>query len=142
MGVCINTRTVPLVPVDEYFTSVRSVGIVHLRAKGHGVCLLFVCPSFIEFGQCMLPFSPQPFVFTSTVKKYKSKSIETIILPVALWCETCSPTVRNIDQMFEDRVLRRIFGPKRDEVLLGWSKLHNVELYILYSLPSVIRMVK
>jgi hypothetical protein len=40
------------------------------------------------------------------------------------------------------RVLRRIFGPKRDEVIRGWRKLHNEELHNLYSLPSVIRITK
>jgi hypothetical protein len=39
-------------------------------------------------------------------------------------------------------VLRRIFGPKRDEVTRGWRKLHNEELYNLYSSPSIIRMIK
>jgi hypothetical protein len=40
------------------------------------------------------------------------------------------------------KVLRRIFGPKRDEVTGGWRKLHNKELCNLYSLPSIIRMIK
>jgi hypothetical protein len=44
--------------------------------------------------------------------------------------------------MFENRVLRRIFKPKRDEVTKGWRKLHNEELHNLYSLPSTIRMAK
>jgi hypothetical protein len=39
-------------------------------------------------------------------------------------------------------VLRRIFGPKRDEVTGGWGKLHREELYNLYSSPSIIRMIK
>jgi hypothetical protein len=43
---------------------------------------------------------------------------------------------------FENRVLRRIFGPKRDEVTGGWRKLYNEELYNLYSSPSIIRMMK
>jgi hypothetical protein len=42
----------------------------------------------------------------------------------------------------ENRVLRRIFGPKRDEVTGGWRKLHNEELHNLYSSPSIIRMIK
>jgi hypothetical protein len=42
----------------------------------------------------------------------------------------------------ENRLLRRIFGPKRDEVTGGWRKLHNVELHTLYSSPSIIRMIK
>jgi hypothetical protein len=44
--------------------------------------------------------------------------------------------------VFENRVLRRIFGPKRDEVTGEWRKLHNKELNGLYSLPSIIRIIK
>jgi hypothetical protein len=44
--------------------------------------------------------------------------------------------------VFENRVLRRIFGPKRDEVMGEWRKLHNVELYNLYSSPTLIRIIK
>jgi hypothetical protein len=44
--------------------------------------------------------------------------------------------------VFEKRVLRRIFGPKRDEVTGGWRKLHNDELHNLYYSPSIIRMIK
>jgi hypothetical protein len=44
--------------------------------------------------------------------------------------------------VFEKRVLRRIFDPKRDEVRDGWKKLHNEELHNLYSLPNTIRMIK
>jgi hypothetical protein len=44
--------------------------------------------------------------------------------------------------MFESRVLRRIFGPKRAEATGGWRKLHNEELHNLYSTPSIVRMIK
>jgi hypothetical protein len=44
--------------------------------------------------------------------------------------------------VFENRVLRRIFGPKRDEVAGGWRKLHNEELHAVYTSPNVIRMIK
>jgi hypothetical protein len=44
--------------------------------------------------------------------------------------------------VFENRVLRRIFGPKRDEVTGEWRKLHNEELNDLYSLPNIVRVVK
>jgi hypothetical protein len=44
-------------------------------------------------------------------------------------------------RVFENRVLRRIFGSKRDEVTGGWRKLHNEELHNLYSSPSIIRMI-
>jgi hypothetical protein len=45
-------------------------------------------------------------------------------------------------RVFENRVLRRIFGPKRDEVIGGWRKLHNEELHGLYSSPSIVRLIK
>jgi hypothetical protein len=44
--------------------------------------------------------------------------------------------------VFENRVLRRIFGPKRDEVTREWRKLHNEELHDLYSSPSINRIIK
>jgi hypothetical protein len=44
--------------------------------------------------------------------------------------------------VFENRVLRRIFGPKKDEVTGGWRKLHNEKLHNLYSSPSIIRMIR
>jgi hypothetical protein len=44
--------------------------------------------------------------------------------------------------VFENRVLRRIFGPKRDEVTGEWRKLHNIEVHDLYSSPSIIRIIK
>jgi hypothetical protein len=45
-------------------------------------------------------------------------------------------------RVFENRVLRKIFGPKRDEVTGGWRKLYNVELHNFYSSPNIIRMIK
>jgi hypothetical protein len=43
--------------------------------------------------------------------------------------------------VFENKVLRKIFGPKRDEVIGGWRKMHNEELHNLYCLPSIIRII-
>jgi hypothetical protein len=59
-------------------------------------------------------------------------------------CETWSLTLREKQRLrvFENRVLRRIFGPKRDEVTGGWRKLHNEELHGLYSSPSIVRVIK
>jgi hypothetical protein len=75
----------------------------------------------------------------------KVRIYKTIILPVFLyWCETWSLTVREEHKLrvFENRVLRRIFGPKRDGVTGGWRKLYNEELRNLYSSPSIIRILK
>jgi hypothetical protein len=44
--------------------------------------------------------------------------------------------------VFENRVIRRIFGPTRDEVTGGWRKLHNEELHGLYSSPSIVKVIK
>jgi hypothetical protein len=59
-------------------------------------------------------------------------------------CETWSLTLREEHKLrvFEKRVLRRIFGPKRDGVTGAWRKLHNEELHDLYSSPSIIRIIK
>jgi hypothetical protein len=65
------------------------------------------------------------------------------MLPVVLYgCETWSLTLREDHRLrvFENRVLRRIFGPKRDEVTGEMRKLHNKELHNLYSSPSIIRI--
>jgi hypothetical protein len=58
--------------------------------------------------------------------------------------ETWSLTLREEHRLrvFENRVLRRIFGPKRDEVTGGWRKLHNEELHGLYSSPGIVGAVK
>jgi hypothetical protein len=70
---------------------------------------------------------------------------KTIILPVILYgCKTWSLTIREEHRLrvFENKVLRRIFGPKRDDVTGGWRKLHNEELCDLYSSPNIIRIIK
>jgi hypothetical protein len=78
-------------------------------------------------------------------RNVKIKIYKTIILPVVLYgCETWSLTLREEHRLrvFENRVLRRIFGPKRDLVTGGWRKLHNEELHGLYSSPSIVRVIK
>jgi hypothetical protein len=68
-----------------------------------------------------------------------------ITLPVVLYgCETWSLTKKEEHtlRVFVNKVLRRIFGPKRDEVTGGWRKLHTEELRDLYSSPSIIRIIK
>jgi hypothetical protein len=78
-------------------------------------------------------------------KNLKINTYRTIILPVVLYgCETWSLTLRKERRLrvFENRVLRRVFGPKRDEVTEEWRKLHNEELNDLYTLSNIVRVVK
>jgi hypothetical protein len=90
-------------------------------------------------------------IHTSVLSKVDIKILltfsvyKTIILPVVLYgCETWSLTLREEYRIrvFENRVLRRIFGTKRDEVTGEWRKLHNKELHNLYSSPDIIKQVK
>jgi hypothetical protein len=77
-------------------------------------------------------------------KQKKIKIYRIIILPVVLYgCETWSLTLRkeHRQRVFENRVLRRIFGPKR-EVDGSWRKLHNDELHSLYSSLKIVGMIK
>ena len=76
-------------------------------------------------------------------KHLKIKIYRSIILPVVLYgCETLSLTRREERKLkaFENMVLRRIFGPRRDEG--EWRKLHNEELHDLYSSPNIVRVIK
>ena len=78
-------------------------------------------------------------------KKLKVKTYKTIILPVVLYgCETWSLTLREEHRLrvFENKVLRKIFGAKGDKITGEWRKLHNAELHALYSSPNIIRSYK
>ena len=74
----------------------------------------------------------------------KIKIYKTIILPVVLYgYETWSLTLREEStlRVFENRILRRIFGPKRDENG-KWRRFHNEELHSLYRSPNIVRVIK
>ncbi|KAJ4445755.1 hypothetical protein ANN_12440 [Periplaneta americana] len=78
-------------------------------------------------------------------KNLKVRIYKTVILPVVLYgCETWTLTLREEHRLrvFENKVLRKIFGAKRDEVTGEWRKLHNAELHALYSSPDIIRNIK
>jgi hypothetical protein len=78
-------------------------------------------------------------------RNLKIKIYRTIILPVVLYgCETWSITLREERRLrvFENKVFRSVFGPKRDDVTVEWRKLHNEELNDLHSLPNIVRVVK
>jgi len=78
-------------------------------------------------------------------KCLKIKIYETTISPVVSYgCETWSVILREVRRLrlFVNRVLRRIFGPKRDEVRREWTKLNNEELNNLYCSPNIVRVIK
>ena len=78
-------------------------------------------------------------------KNLKFKIYRIIILPVVLYgCETWSLTLREERRLrlFENRALRRIFEPKRNEVTGKWIKLHSEELNDLYASPNIVQVTK
>jgi hypothetical protein len=97
-----------------------------------------------EIRECLLLFSPKSFVFLSHIKNLKIKIYKIVILPVVLYgCKTWSVTLGEEYglRISENRVLRKIFGPKR-EAKRSWRKLHNDELHSLYSSPNIVRVIK
>ena len=78
-------------------------------------------------------------------KKLKVKTYKPIIQPVILYgCETWSLTLREEHKIrvFENKILRKIFGAKKDEITGDWRKLHSAELHALYSSLNIIRSLK
>ncbi|KAJ4428527.1 hypothetical protein ANN_24571 [Periplaneta americana] len=120
-------------------------------SKESGVC----CPRKEVVAQSTDGFSPK-FRFHALdcwnigyahllSKNLKVGIYETVILPVVLYgCETWTLTLREGQKLrvFENKVLRKIFGAKRDEVTGEWRKLHNAELHALYSSPGIVRNTK
>jgi hypothetical protein len=85
-------------------------------------------------GRYLLPFGPAFFSSGLLSRNIKVKIYKTVILLVVLYgCDTWSLTLREEQRLrvFENRVLRRIFGSKKDEVTGEWRKLHNEELHIM-----------
>jgi hypothetical protein len=85
------------------------------------------------------------FVFQVAIQKFKIKIYRTIIFPVVLYgCETWSLTLQEERKLrvSENMVLRRIFGPRRDEVTREWRRVHNEELNDLYSSPNIVLVIK
>jgi len=93
----------------------------------------------------LLLFGAEPFVFQFAIQKFKDQDIQNCNLPVVLYgCETLSLTLREERRLrvFENRVLRKIFGPRRVRLTGEWRKLHNVELNDLYSSSNIVRVMK
>jgi hypothetical protein len=97
-----------------------------------------------DCNQGMLAVIPRR-IFCLLSKNINIKIHRTVVLTVALYgCETWSLTLREGRRLrvFENRALRRIFGPKRDEVTREWRKLHNEEHTDLYCPPNIILVMK
>jgi hypothetical protein len=114
------------------------VGIVVLTSRSKTLLeKLLVSTNVFGLSHYALLFSRLPS------KNIKIRIYKTIILPVVLYgCDSWTLTLREEHRLrvFEIRGLRRIFGPKRNEVTGGWRKLHNEELHNLYISASIIRM--
>jgi hypothetical protein len=85
-----------------------------------------------------------PFIQNLLSSRLLSKKIKIIILPVVLYgCESWSLTLREEYRLrvFENKVVRRMFGRKRKEIIGGWRELHNEELRNLYGSPNIIGMI-
>jgi hypothetical protein len=99
----------------------------------------------IEVGKCLPSFGAVLLSSRLISKNIKINVDTTVIFPVVFYgCETWSLTLREEQRLrvLDNRVLRRIVGPKRDEGIGDWRRLHNEELNVLYSSPNIIRVIE
>jgi len=125
---------------------------IYQTIKHHNIHFLHRCPiylyvvlSYERFSKKQLLLAVWQYLFQVAIQNLKIKIYRIIILPVVLYgCETWSLTLKEERRLrvFENKVLRKVFGPKRDEVTGEWRKLHNEELNDLYSLHNIVRVVK
>jgi hypothetical protein len=113
--------------------------VVYSYVQGLDIQVLAFLLLQIEFGQCLLPFNPEPFVFSSPSRNVQIKICKTVILSVVLYgCEVWPLILREGRRLrvFGKRVLRRMFGPKRDE-MMGFGENYILRNFISYILPKI-----
>ncbi|KAJ4434691.1 hypothetical protein ANN_23259 [Periplaneta americana] len=119
-------------------------GLHQLLVYANDVNILGGYPQTIRENTGILLESSKAIDLESDVKK-SERIYKTVVLPVVLYgCETWTLTLREEHRLrvFENKVPRKIFGARRDEVTGEWRKLHNTELRALYSSPDIIRNIK
>ena len=93
----------------------------------------------------MLLFTCENFIVPLLSKELKVNTYKTIVLPIALYdCDTWSFTLREEHRLrvYANKVLRKLFEAKRDEITGQWKKLHNIKPHALYYSPNIIRSLK
>ncbi|KAJ4432879.1 hypothetical protein ANN_21518 [Periplaneta americana] len=120
-------------------------GLHQLLVYADDVNMLGENPQTIRENAEILVEASKAIGVESSVKNLKVRIYKTVILPVVLYgCETWTLTLREEQRLrvFENKVLRKIFGAKRDEVTGEWRNLHNAEMHALYTSPDIIRNIK
>ena len=142
----------PTIPGSDRPQTARPSSAIKLEELGHAGSTITSCSHATtlsstpaQFSGHFIPKFPILKASTTRLKNLKIKIYRTIILPVVLYgCETWSLTLREERKLrvFENMVLRRIFGPRRDEITGEWRRLHNEELNDLFSSPNMVRVIK
>jgi hypothetical protein len=112
--------------------SLKFKNSINIPLPAEGTLLNFLVQYTVQLSSCLIS------------KNLKIKIYKTVILPVVLYgCETWSLTLGEEHRLrvFENSVLRKIFGPKREEDG-SWRKLHNDEFHDPYSSPNIVRVIK
>jgi hypothetical protein len=97
-----------------------------------------------EFRECLLSFGQVYFDLFLLPRNLKIKTYRNIMLPAVLYeCETWFPALREKHRLrvFENRMPRKAFGPKRDEATGKWKRWDSKEFHDLYSSPNIVRVI-
>jgi hypothetical protein len=137
--IIVLTRTCHCIPPSAQSSHTNLSYIKLIRKPTNATALFYVVIFIAAFLRAKQAYI-RVYITMTLMKRFTKPVTLNIILHVVLYgCETWSLTLREEHRLevFENRVQRRIFGPKRDEVTGEWKKLHKEELQDLYSSPSI-----